>query len=81
MAATGKCVTKLALTWADRMGFVLTDDLTLRRLSFLDLLQDEAKSAGAVDAEEQFDANLAIMAGELGKLLPELIDVLGSEVA
>ena len=79
--STGKCVTKLALTWADRMGFVLTDDLTLRRLSFLDLLQDEAKSAGAVDAEEQFDANLAIMAGELGKLLPELIDVLGSEVA
>ena len=78
--ATGKCVTKLALTWADRMSFVLTDDLVLRRLSYLDLLQDEAKSAGAVDADEQFDANLAITAGELGKMLPDLIAGIDGEI-
>lgn len=76
---SGKRVTKLALTWADRMSFVLTDCLTLRRLAYLDLLQDEAKNAGAVDADEQFDANLTIMAGELNKLLPELIEALGGE--
>ncbi|MEN9455159.1 MAG: putative exonuclease, RdgC, partial [Pseudomonadota bacterium] len=46
---------------------------------YLDLLQDEAKSAGAVDDDEQFDANLAIMTGELDKLLPELIEALGGE--
>lgn len=77
--ATGKCVTKLALTWADRLGFVLTDSITLRRMSYLDLLQDEAKSAGAVDDCEQFDANLTIMAGEIGKWLPELIAALGGD--
>ena len=77
--ASGKCVTKLALTWADRMSFVLTEDLVIRRLGYLDLLQDEAKSAGAVDDDEQFDANLAIMTGELDKLLPELIEALGGE--
>ena len=78
--ASGKRVTKLALTWADRMSFVLAEDLLIRRLTYLDLLQDEAKSAGAVDADEQFDANLTIMAGELGKLLPDLMEVLGGEV-
>ena len=77
--ASGKRVTKLALTWADRMSFVLTEDLLIRRLAYLDLLQDEAKNAGAVDADEQFDANLTIMAGELNKLLPELIEALGGE--
>lgn len=77
--ASGKRVTKLALTWADRLGFVLTDGLMLRRLVYLYLLQDEAKNAGAVDADEQFDANLTIMAGELNKLLPDLIDALGGE--
>ena len=77
--ASGKCVTKLALTWADRMSFVLTEELVIRRLGYLDLLQDEAKSAGAVDDDEQFDANLAIMSGELDKLLPELIEALGGE--
>lgn len=77
--ASGKRVTKLALTWADRMSFVLTEDLLIRRLAYLDLLQDEAKNAGAVDADEQFDANLTIMSGELHKLLPELIEALGGE--
>ncbi len=30
---------------------------------------------------EQFDANLAIMAGEMEKLLPQLISVFGGEGA
>lgn len=75
----GKRVTKLALTWADRLSFVLTDDMIVRRIGFLDLLQDEAKSAGAVDADEQFDANLAIMAGEFGRFVPALIAAMGGE--
>jgi DNA recombination-dependent growth factor C len=52
----------------------------LCRLSYLDLLQDEAKSAGAVDDCEQFDANLTIMSGEIGKLIPELIEAMSGEV-
>ncbi len=79
--ASGKRVTRLALTWADRLSFVLTEELLIRRLTYLDLLQDEAKNAGAVDADEQFDANLTIMAGELAKFLPELINALGGEQA
>ncbi len=75
----GKRATKLALTWADRMSIVLTDSLLVRRMVYLDLTQDQAKNAGAADAEEQFDANLLIMAGELEKFIPDLIDALGGE--
>lgn len=76
---SGKCATKLALTWADRMSFVLTDELAIRRLGYLDLLQDEAKSAGAEDDAEQFDANLTIMAGEFEKMLADIVSAMGGE--
>ena len=75
----GKRVTKLALTWADRISFVLTFDMALKRLNYLDLVQDDAKSAGAYDDAEQFDANLAIMAGEFGRMLPELFAAMGGK--
>lgn len=77
----GKLVTKLALTWDDRLSFVLTEDLQVKKLAFLDMLQEQAKDSGADTAEEQFDANFTIMSGEVAKFLPDLLEVLGGEAA
>lgn len=75
--AEGKLPTKLALTWDDRISFVLTERLEIKRLAFLDLLKEEAETE---HADEQFDADFALMTGELSRFIPQLVHVLGGEV-
>lgn len=77
--AEGKQPTRLALTWDDRISFILTDQLEVKRLAFLDILKEEAEKQ-AEHASEQFDANIALMTGELSRLIPELIAALGGEL-
>jgi recombination associated protein RdgC len=73
----GKLPTKLALTWDSRVSFVLTEGLQLKKLAFLEVVF-EGTSAGKDDG---FDADAAIATGELRKLLPDLLEALGGEVA
>jgi recombination associated protein RdgC len=75
----GKHPTRLGLTWSDRVAFVLTDKLQVKRLEFLEMTKDSA-DGGDVDAAEQFDIDFAVMAGELAKLLEDLGEALGGEV-
>ena len=77
--AAGKLPTKLALTWDDRISFVLTEKLEVKRLTFLDILKEQAEKA-AEHAGEQFDADFALMTGELQRMLPAVIGALGGEV-
>jgi recombination associated protein RdgC len=73
----GKLPTRLAMTWQDRVSFVLTDTLQVRKLTFLDVVfEGQAKA----DKEESFDADAAIATGELRKLIPDLIEALGGEL-
>lgn len=72
----GKLPTRLALTWDDRVSFVLTESLQLKKLVFLEVVFDGA-SAGKDDG---FDADAAIATGELRKLLPDLLEALGGEM-
>jgi recombination associated protein RdgC len=76
--AAGKSATRLALTWQDRISLVLTDQLQVKRLAFLDLLKEEAERQ-AERADELFEADLAIMSGEFTRLLPALTEALGGE--
>lgn len=76
--AAGKLPTKLALTWDERISFVLTEKLEIKRLAFLDLLKEEAEKS-AEHADEQFDADFALMTGELARFLPQLVEALGGE--
>jgi len=75
--AAGKYPTRLGLTWKDRLAFVLTDKLQLKRLDFLETDGAGANDEG-VDPGEQFDIDFAVMAGELAALLKDLVGVLGS---
>ena len=73
---SGKVPTKLALTWRDRVSFVLDDAMRLKKLSFLDVVFDGNAPA---DKAEAFDANVAIFTGEFNNLIPDLLDALGGE--
>jgi recombination associated protein RdgC len=70
----GKVPTRLATTWEGRMSFVLTDAGTLRKIEFLDGVLD-----GEGSPEDRFDADAAILTGELRKMIPDLIWALGGE--
>lgn len=73
---SGKEVTKLAMTWNDRISFVLHENLQLKRLAPLDILKDQADVS---DLDDAFDTDFAMMIGELRKLLPDLVAALGGE--
>lgn len=77
--AAGKLPTRLALTFNDRVSFMLTDKLELKRLNFLDVAREELSNED--DAEALFDAEFALMAAELSRLLPALTEALGGELA
>ena len=70
----GKLPTKLALTWDDRVSFVLTEGLQLKKLAFLDTVFE-----GQPQDDGGFDADVAIATGELAKLIPDLVEALGGE--
>lgn len=77
--ADGKIATKLAMTWNDRISFVLTERLHVKRLAFLDILKEEAEQ-NAETADEQFDADFTMMTGELSRTLSDLVAALGGEM-
>jgi recombination associated protein RdgC len=76
--AGGKTATRLALTWNDRVSFVLTEQLQIKRLAFLDLLKEDAERQSG-NADDLFAADFTLMCGELAQLLGHLIEVLGGE--
>ena len=78
--AAGKYPTRLGLTWNERISFVLTDKLHVKRLDFLDLNKDDT-AGDDVDPLEQFDIDFAVMAGELAKLLEDLSGILAQDAA
>ncbi len=77
--AAGKRPTRLALTWAGRVSFVLADTLQLRRIAFVDGVLDDA--GGGDGRDDAFDADAALFTGEMQRLVPELIEALGGELA
>lgn len=77
--AEGKSATRLGMTWNDRISFVLTEDLQIKRLAFLDILKEEVEGQAETD-EERLDIDFALMTGELAKLLAALVEALGGEM-
>jgi len=73
---SGKAPTKLAMSWRDRVSFMLTDTFQIKKISFLDLVF-EGRDKPSKD--EAFDADAAIATLELSQLIPQLIDGLGGE--
>jgi recombination associated protein RdgC len=71
--AAGKQCARLALTWRDRLSFVLDESLTLRSIK-----PSDAYARDAADLEDD-DAARWLMAAELRALFADLTDALGGE--
>lgn len=77
--AGGKAVARLALTWGERISFLLDEKLQIKRLSALDILKEEADSQ-VENEDERFDLDFTLMTGELARLLDDLLEALGGEL-
>lgn len=71
--AAGKTVSKLGLVWADKISFMLTEDLGVRRVRFLDVLVDNLKDADPQSHAEKLDIEFTLMTGEVTQLLADLM--------
>ena len=69
----GKICTQLGLIWNEQIRFVLNEDLSLKRIQYLDMLQEEAANQGE-DLESLISATQLIMTQNLSLLVNELID-------
>ena len=76
--AAGKIPTQLAMTWNNRVSFVLTDSCQIKKLQLLEVVLDGVEKAGKDD--DGFDADAAIITGELATMLPDLLEALGGEL-
>ena len=72
----GKLPTQLAMTWDNRVSFVLTESMALKKIKLLDVVLE-----GASGKDEGFDTDAAIATGELRRLIPDLLEALDGEQA
>lgn len=77
--ASGKVPTQLAMTWNDRVSFMLTDAGQVKKLKLLDVVLDGVLDKGKDD--DGFDTDAAIVTGELSALIPDLLEALGGELS
>jgi recombination associated protein RdgC len=76
---TGKEVIKLAVNWADRLSFIIDENLAVKRLKFLDLIQDQVADIDSDSEAERFDVDFSIMSLELANFVPRLLELFGGE--
>lgn len=72
----GKRVVELGLVWRESVVLVLTQDLTLKRLRYLDHLQEDAQSHGD-SGSDLATASQIISSNALASILNELAELLG----
>ncbi len=77
--AAGKQVVRLAITWRERLSLVLGDDLSVKRLRFEDVVQEQRNRVEGDDEAAHFDADFALMILELADFLPQLMRLFGGE--
>ncbi len=76
---TGKEAIKLAISGNDRLSFIIDEHLAIKRVRFLDLIQDQVADVETHDEAEQFDVGFSSMSQELANFLPRLMELFGGE--
>lgn len=74
-AKNGMKVVELELEWREQISFTLTQNFALKRIRFLDVLQEEAEQ-GDDTASLMFSSQI-IMVEALGEMINELVNLLG----
>ncbi|RVU81485.1 recombination-associated protein RdgC [Leucothrix sargassi] len=70
---SGKNVSKLALVWDQKVSFVVGDDLVIKKLKFLDVLEEKRNEQDPQSHEERMDIEFTLMTGELSQLIPDIV--------
>ena len=70
---SGKYAAKLALEWDEKISFVLTEELQIKKLKFLDVLEEQLQDNDPQTHEEHLDIEFTLMTGEVSKMLNALI--------
>jgi len=70
--SNGKFVHKLGLVWNEKSTFSLNEDGALKQIKFLDVVKEQTNDVPAEDKLAKFDADFALMAGELNLILQDL---------
>ena len=74
---SGKQVAQLGLVFNDRLSFTLDEELVVRKLRFLDLVQNELGDVDRESAAAELDACFALMTLELDQLFQRLEEWFG----
>ena len=72
----GKFASKLAIEWDEKISFVLSEDLQIKKLKFLDVLEEQLNDNDPQSYEEHMDIQFALMTGEVSSMLKDLMKAL-----
>jgi recombination associated protein RdgC len=72
----GKFAAKLAIEWDEKISFVLSEDLQIKKLKFLDVLEEQLQDNDPQTHEEHLDIQFALMTGEVSAMLKDLMKAL-----
>ncbi len=75
----GLTVTRLGLCWQGGIECLIDEELGVKRLVFDDVIQERSEASNAEDAAARFDADFAIMSGELSRFIGALLQSFGGE--
>lgn len=70
-------ITKLALEYDDTMSFMLSDDLSIKRIKFFDVIVEQNDDIDCDDVQAKLMADFALMAGELNRMINDLFAEFG----
>lgn len=80
LLSQGMATAEISLIWKERIQLTLTQDFVLKRLKSLDYLVDEFNELSSLDEEQQQeDAALTLLSGELRELIQALLTALKPE--
>lgn len=71
---------KLALTWEDKISFVINDKFEIKKIKFLGIVKDKIQEIETDTEQDRFDADFSIMTGELAGMLGNLVNAFGGLV-
>lgn len=65
-------VTKIALEYDETMSFMLSDDLSIKRIKFFDVIHEQNDDIDIDDVQAKSTADFTLMAGELNRMIKDL---------
>ena len=68
------------MTWDDKISFILSENLAIKRIKPLDILNED-KDQRTADENERFDADFLLMTSELAKMIDDIVYSLGGQLA